>query len=295
VVAVLVTAVNVFVLPLRTSIGPPVSSKVLKYCFEGSLKRKVFGSYANTSISMLFDGGRPLYSKGDEPVVLEAGRRYSGRVVVVDEEPWLVDAVSSALGPEFKCSGTYGDLIISIPEVEVVPMEGLRLDLPEVFKLVFQTPTVLTSKLMTPPTLADKVRPMHKLIPQPSFIFSHLLRMWNSFAPPELKIGKPSEWAPYLLGRQADLTLIELDYRVRPETVVVGRDNSGRLRKVRGFRGWVLYRSTAPRKLLEVYSKLLALAQLTGIGRSRGIGLGQLAVRPGPEQAREAAMPQQAV
>jgi CRISPR/Cas system endoribonuclease Cas6 (RAMP superfamily) len=276
----LVTVVRVSVQPLRDSIGPPVSSKVLKYCFEGVLRRRVFGSFTNVSISMLFDGGRPLYSRGGEFVVLEEGRRYWGRVVAVDEVPWLVDAVTSTLGPEFRCSGPYGDLVVSVPEVEVLPFESLRMELPEVFKLVFQTPTVLTSKLMAPPNLAGRVRPMHKLIPQPSFILSHLLRMWNSFAPPELRIGKPSEWAPYLLGRQADITLIELDYRVRPETVVVGRDSSGRLRKVRGFRGWVLYRSTAPRKLQEIYSRLLALAQLLGVGRSRGIGLGQVAVEP---------------
>ena len=273
-----VAVARVQVQPLRTSVGPPVSSKVLKYCFEGVLRRRVFGSFTSISISMLFDGGRPLYSRGEEPVVLEGGRRYWGRVTAVDEVPWLVDAIGSTLGPEFRCSGPYGDFVVSVPEVEVVHFSSLRVELPEVFKLVFLTPTVLTSKLMAPPNLADRVRPMHKLIPQPSLIFSHLLRMWNSFAPPELRIGKPSEWAPYLLGRQADVTLVELDYRVRPETVIIGRDSSGKLRKARGFRGWVVYRSTAPRKLQEIYSKLLALAQLTGIGRSRGIGLGQVAL-----------------
>ena len=273
-----VTVARVYVQPLKTSVGPPVSSKVLKYCFEGVLRRRIYSSFTNISISMLFDGGRPLYSRGEEPVVLEEGRRYRGRVVAVDEVPWLVDAVSSALGPEFRCSGPYGDFIVSIPEVEVTHFGSLRVELPEVFKLVFQTPTVLTSKLMVPPTLAGRVKPMYKLIPQPSFIFSHLLRMWNSFAPPELRLGKPSEWAPYLLGRQADVTLVELDYRVRPETVVVGKDSSGRLRKARGFRGWVVYRSVAPKRLHEIYSRLLALGQLVGVGRSRGIGLGQVAV-----------------
>jgi len=272
-----VSVARVVVVPLGTCLGPPVSSKILKYCFSNYLRRKVVGSLTNLSISMLFNDSKPLYSSGDNPVVLEAGRRYVGRISAIDEDTWLLDTFSS-LGPDFRCSGSYGDLAISVEEVEVVPMSSLKLDLPEVFKIVFRTPTILSSKLMCPPTLADKVKPMHKLIPQASLIFSHLLRTWNTFAPPELKIGKQSEWAPYLLGRQADITLVEIDYNIKPETVVIGRDSQGKLREVRGFRGWVIYRSTAPRKLHEIYSKLLALAQLVGVGRSRGIGLGHVTI-----------------
>lgn len=272
-----VAVAKVVVVPLETSLGPPVSSKVLKYCFGSYLRRKVVGSLSNLSISMLFNDSKPLYSRGDNPVVLEMGRRYVGRISVLDEDLWLFDAVSK-LGSEFKCSGSYGSFSVSIAEVEVLPMSSLKLELPEVFKVVFRTPTILSSKLMCPPTLADKVRPMHRLIPQPSLIFSHLLRMWNTFAPPDLRIGKQSEWAPYLLGRQADITLVEVDYNVKPETVVVGRDSEGKLRKVRGFMGWIMYRSIAPRRLHETYSRLLALAQLVGVGRSRGIGFGHVTI-----------------
>ncbi|MEM4486943.1 MAG: CRISPR system precrRNA processing endoribonuclease RAMP protein Cas6, partial [Zestosphaera sp.] len=151
------------------------------------------------------------------------------------------------------------------------------------FKIVFTTPTILSVKLMTPPSLRSKVRKLpelHKLIPQPSFILSYLLKLWNSYASPEERIPKPpyNEWAHYKLGRLADITLTEIDYRVRPETVIIGKNKNGTLRKARGFIGWVLYESIAPKNLHTTYAKLLTLATLTGIGRSRGLGLGQIKI-----------------
>lgn len=276
----LVLVAKVLVRPLTDCIAPPLTSKVLKYCLEGVVPRKVLNGLSNTSISMLFDGSRPLYSttQSENPIRLRAGKTYTGRVSVIDSTPEFLERVSSSGLASFLCTSTYGRFAVEFVEFSVVTLESLDIDLPVNFKISFLTPTVLSSKLMSPPPLARKVSSMHKLIPQPSLIFSHLLKMWNTFAEPEHKIGKQSEWAPYILGRQVDLVLAELDYRIKPETVIVGKDEKERLRKARGFTGWVIYKSIAKPKFHKTIAKLLALAELTGVGRSRGIGLGHIAI-----------------
>jgi CRISPR/Cas system endoribonuclease Cas6 (RAMP superfamily) len=247
--------------------------------------RRLFGSYGNVTYTQVSDGGRPLYSTGSSPIVLKGGVRYRADMVVVHESHDFLNKF--IVNSEVKCSGPYGEYVLFLDEVEVRDMRSLSMDLSRVFKIVFLTPTILTVKLMTPPSLASKVSrlpELHKLIPQPSFIFSHLLKLWNSYASPEERIPRPAynEWAHYNLGRLADITLTELDYKVWPETVPIGRDRKGTLRKARGFRGWVIYKSIAPKNLHNTYAKLLTLATLTGIGRSRGIGLGQIQVINNP-------------
>ena len=71
--------------------------------------------------------------------------------------------------------------------------------------------------------------------------------------------------------------LVEVDYSVKPETVIYGKTGDGRLKLVRGFTGWIIYELIYP-KLKPIYSKLLALARYMGVGRSRSIGFGQVDV-----------------
>lgn len=274
-----IISIKCSVTPLRDLIAPPLTSKLLKYCMESRVPRKKFDSHGNITYTQLTDGRRPLYSLGESPLVLRGGSRYFGRVVVVSDSHEFLSSVD----PDISCSSVYGDYVISVEEIEVYEMRYLTMDLSSFFKVVFETPTILSVKLMSPPSLRSRVRrlpELHKLIPQPSFIFSYLLRLWNSYASSEERMPKPpyNEWAPYKLGRLADITLTEVDYRVRPETVIIGRNEDGTLRKARGFVGWVIYESIAPKNLHNTYAKLLALANLTGIGRSRGLGLGQVKI-----------------
>ena len=273
-------------IPLRDLIAPPLTSKLLKYCLDSGVPRKSFGSYGNVTYTQVFEDGRPLYSTGNSTIVLRGGVRYRASMVVVHESHDFLNKF--LLNHEIRCSGPYGDYVLGLEEIEVRDMRSLFMDLSRVFKIVFLTPTILTVKLMTPPSLTSRVSKLpelHKLIPQPSFIFAYLLKLWNSYASPEERIPKPAynEWAHYNIGRLADITLAELDYKIWPETVIVGKDKKGTLRKARGFKGWVIYKSIAPKNLHDTYAKLLTLATLTGIGRSRGIGLGQIQVINNPE------------
>ena len=67
----------------------------------------------------------------------------------------------------------------------------------------------------------------------------------------------------------------ELDYNVKSETVVIGRSSSGKIRRSRGWVGWVVYR-VASRRLALLLDRLFGLVNYLGLGRSRGIGLGDV-------------------
>ncbi|MEM3782663.1 MAG: CRISPR system precrRNA processing endoribonuclease RAMP protein Cas6, partial [Thermofilum sp.] len=74
--------------------------------------------------------------------------------------------------------------------------------------------------------------------------------------------------------------LAELDYHVKPETVLYTvRD--GKPSTERGFTGFVLYElldEASPLK--QELEKLLAFALRFGIGKSRSIGFGQISLQP---------------
>ncbi|MDW8010996.1 MAG: hypothetical protein RMH84_05325, partial [Sulfolobales archaeon] len=154
----LVQVARLVVVPLADCVAPPVTSKILKYCYGGNIPRRIVGSLINVSISMLFRSGRALYSidGAPEPLVLKAGERYSARLSIVDSTADFVDRVNKLGLDSFNCESPYGSYHISISEIEVVPLEKLGMDLPRVFKVVFHTPTILNSKLMSPPPLASK-------------------------------------------------------------------------------------------------------------------------------------------
>jgi len=290
-----VVSFYVRVIPLKDFIAPPVTSKLFKSCLSlCSEGRKLVGGFSPSFLSMLFFDGRPLYSVPNRPpIVLRGGSTYLGRVSLVVEDLSFADVLNSQA--EVKCSNAYGDYVVLIDEVEVLDFSALRLDLSRVFKITFLTPTILTAKHMMPPPLRDKSKSlpeMNKLIPQPSHIFSYLLKLWNALAPPNHRIPNesPNIWTAYKLGRLADVTLVEINYNIRPETVIIGRNTNGKLREARGFKGWVIYKSIAPKKLHETYAKLLALGEKLGIGRSRGIGLGQIKtenIEENPGKTRE--------
>lgn len=67
-------------------------------------------------------------------------------------------------------------------------------------------------------------------------------------------------------------------FDLRPVTVVVGKDDNGRLRKTRGVVGWMEFDLRG--KLKEEVVKYLLYASFLGLGRGRGVGLGQVRVEP---------------
>jgi len=265
-------------------VPPPLTSKVIKYIIEsytdGLIKELTsqIRPFKPIQISPLFFKGKPLYSTGNPLPTIPKGTILDCWISLTYNtlNPYVLDISGTYKTP-------YGIVNIKLVEIEIVNITENILGIKDMFKVEFITPTVLTAKYMVPPPLRVKSKRLperHRLLPQPSFIFSYLLRFWNSIAEPSERIPGPAagDWEAYKLGRLADVTLVEVDYDLRPVTVVVGRDSRGRLRRVRGFTGWVIYECLS-RKLLPIYSKLLGLANYLGIGRSRGIGLGLVRIR----------------
>lgn len=275
------------VVPARDVVLPPITSKVVKYVIESSNSclrgfTGVVGSFKPISMSMLSLNDRPLYSTIDrrEPISVTAGTPLSFRLSIASRNSLSLDYFKSIEG---FWRTPYGDFELVLNELEVIKLSYLGMDLSKFFKISFTTPAIITAKYMVPPTLRARSRELperHRLMPQPSFIFSYLLRLWNSIAAPEERIPNQSagDWEAYKLGRLADVTLAEVNYSVRPITAIVGQDSKGRLRRARGFIGWVIYESLS-KKLHPIYGKLLALGTYLGIGRSRGIGFGQICVK----------------
>lgn len=269
---------------------PPLTSKVIKYVIEKygcNLLKSLVGSrraLKPIQLSPLFLNNKPLYSCGKPLRPLAKDSYLVTWVSLCLSSDSLDDITYLDLSGNYETP--YGNFRLELVEAELTDiLKSSMNNLNKFFRINFITPTVLTNKYMVPPPLkvrATTLPSRHKLIPQPSFIFSYLLKLWNSLAPPHARIPDEGagDWDAYSLGRLADATLVEVDYRLRPETVVLGRDEEGRLRRVRGFTGWVIYECLS-KKLLSIYAKLLKLAEYLGVGRSRGIGLGIVRVNWG--------------
>ncbi len=284
---VYVSRLKLLFTPLRDVIAPPYTSKIVKFYVEryaprtvGLLYRERRG-FKGFSISPLYCEGRPIYKSrlDGPPLVLRGGEQCAANVSFI-----VSGSLLSSVMPldTVRIRSPYGEFLVEPLEVDVRSLEGLRLDVGSSFVLRFETPLILSTKIMMPPVFSGRrrVRGMYKLLPSAGFIFAYLTKLWNSNAPPELALPKPGSdglWAPYKVGRVADIVLAEVNYRLKPVTVLYDKRN-GRFREIRGTVGWIHYR-VLHRKPMDVLSRLLALAKYLGIGKSRGIGMGQVSVR----------------
>ncbi len=276
------------VVPGSSGSAPPLTSKIMKSVLIESSEwfRDVLSSrapYKPVFVSNLMYAGkggvwRPLYARPGRPVALRGGAGYRA-VVSSCASREAVEALM-VLGGRFRAYGY--ELLIEPVEVSITRLSTLSTDVAPgaLIRLEFLTPTAVSVKHMAPPMTASARRApnAYRLVPQPSVIFAYLLRLWNHVAEPKDRLPNPaaSDLTAYVFGRASDLLLIEIDYRIRPETAIIGKDGNGKVREVRGFTGWVTYQLSkkASKKYINILSKLLALAQTLGIGRSRGIGLG---------------------
>ncbi|MDT7888200.1 MAG: CRISPR system precrRNA processing endoribonuclease RAMP protein Cas6 [Desulfurococcales archaeon] len=285
--------INLSLRTARDSILPPLSSKVVKYMIDsGRLfpPLRVLSSsrdqYKPLFISCLYgENGKRLYRVGEEAGVLHVpgGSRLLSRVSAYVSREALSD-IASFSGD--LVSTPYGVFDVAVESIEVIgDFSTLSLDLSEGLVMRFITPTILSSKIMIPPVKKimdrySKARIGTSTLPIPGFLFSYALRLWNRVAPEDLKLFKPNDKDDIYSYRVAVMgtALTEIiGHRIRPVTVIIGRDQGGRIRKARGFTGYIEMNihHKATRKAME---RSLALANYLGIGRGRGIGLGEVEV-----------------
>ncbi|MCE4601291.1 MAG: CRISPR system precrRNA processing endoribonuclease RAMP protein Cas6 [Desulfurococcales archaeon] len=268
---------------------PPYTSRVTKYiiyssdCF-GKL-RELYESrskFRPVTLSTLHTlSGKPLYKRGSEEQLISVreGMTLTASITYFTREGSPLDYSL------YDCSGTvrepFNNIEFSIWEIEVLRLESLSLGLDkgDIIRLDFKTPLVMSTKVMTPPSLKSlpliKNTPNeYRLLPTPGYVAASAMRVWlgvvNGVDPDEYH-------APYGIGRLADIFTPEIDYRIRPVTIVYGKDKSGRLRKVRGVVGHVSYLLRS-RKIAVTLDRLFALAARMGLGKNRSIGFGELSI-----------------
>jgi Uncharacterized conserved protein len=158
--------------------------------------------------------------------------------------------------------------------IEVTTLENLRVDLPKKFSLKFLTPTLLPVPGRGELLKEKGVKRRYKLLPD----LPLALRLLTY----DLKLRKIDliKTTPFQIYKWAYRALAELDYHVKPETVLYTvRD--GKPSTERGFTGFVLYElldEASPLK--QELEKLMAFALRFGIGKSRSIGFGQISLQP---------------
>ncbi len=293
--------INIYldVVPSGDAILPTMSSKVIKYLIDSGhiLKdlRELSSSkdhYKPFFISCLYHAdsrGKRLYkTQGmgslDAPIVVKSGSHLMARVSAVVPREIIGDLLGIS-GGVFTTS--YGSFSVSLNKIEVMDLRELRIDLSKGVVVFFKTPTLLSPKMLLPPVkkIMDrygKARVGYLALPVPGLIFAYALRLWNSSVPEDLRLMRPNDKDDIYSYRVAVMgtALTEvIDYRLVVETAIIGRDRNQRLRKARGFRGYIsmnIHHKTT-RKAME---KALALARHLGIGRGRGIGLGDVEILP---------------
>ncbi len=272
------------------AILPPFTSRTVKSilgkagCMESV--RKLYtskGSMKPVTLSPLYRGARPLYVvwRGDKTpsMTVRSGEVLQAAISVYTMHSNELNEVLEDLA---SCSETvdigYARVYVEPLEINMVRVEDLGSRVVEqgLFKLVMETPLILSTKVMTPPKLKgskdlEETRDAYRLLPTPSYIFSYAARLATG-----LVAGSPDPRIQYVVGRLADLMVAEVDYKVKPETALYG-SRRGKPLKVRGVKGYVAYQ-LLNEKFKGVASKLLALAELMGLGKSRSIGFGRVRV-----------------
>lgn len=288
----IVARITFEVVALRDIIAPPFTSKLVRSAIASAKQtlpdQAGPGHYKRVFVSPILLRGQPIYkttkSRGG-PIVLKEGACYGAEVSMMlsrYEAERLIDNLTY-----FNAETPYGPVRFEVSRVDMSHLSELEAGVGGVFRLRLLTPTLLSNKLMTPPRagrrLRESVSQMSKLLPTPGSIMAYLARLWNKNARPELALPTPSSddtIAPYKIGRIADVILAEVDYRLRPVTVLYDKKPGGP-REVRGVVGWVLYKSAYKGgSLPRVFKRLLGLAGYMGVGRSRGVGMGMVRVEP---------------
>ncbi|MGC9113013.1 CRISPR system precrRNA processing endoribonuclease RAMP protein Cas6 [Acidilobus sp.] len=273
-----VVKAELLLVPAEDTTLPPMSSRVLKSL---ALREQCLGSQLSRAalfrLSMLRDQrGSPIYSTHStgRPRVARQGEPLRGYVSILtaSDPSQLLQCSGRARpfddGPPFE----YQVTSLSVAQLDMLRLglgEGLNL------RLSFLTPTAIPAMIMNPPWAKARGKPIagtrgYRLFPEPSYIVAYSVGLWL------MAVGRRREagYAPYYLGRLGDLRMIEVNYSVRPVTALVGTDDRGHMRLMRGFVGWAEYALTS--KAVERFDGPLALAQEMGIGKLRSMGMGEV-------------------
>ena len=275
------------------AILPPFTSRTVKSivgkasCLESV--RKLYSSRKSmkpVTLSPLYRGFKPLYvtltgggGQSRPSMTVRGGEILKATISVYAGDSELLNSILEDLA---SCGERvdigYASAYIEPLEVNMVRVEDLESNAVSrgPFKLIIETPLILSTKVMTPPRLRgnkviEETRDAYRLLPTPSYILSYAARLVMG-----LGKGPPDPKVQYMVGRLADVMVSEIDYNVKPETALYS-GKKGKFLKVRGVKGYVAYQILNER-FKRISSKLLAIAELMGLGKSRSIGFGRVRI-----------------
>jgi CRISPR-associated endoribonuclease Cas6 len=223
--------------------------------------------------------GRYLFKRFGRSGLLVArqGEVYTARIsLFTREDPWKY-----AVGCDTRMKEPYDKLRLMLREVQVEELSSLSagIEFRKPFTIHIRTPMLLSVKLMAPYSLRQlsvirRAPNNYRLLPTPGYIAASLLKTWMGLV---LEREVDTSLEPYALGRITDPLASEMNVRIRPITVSIGKTSRGTPRKVRGVTGditLVVY----SRRLALTLDKLLALASRLGTGKNRSVGFGLIEV-----------------
>ncbi len=280
--------ISLRLLSLKDAILPPFTSKVMKSIIARAECMKEVWKYYNSSSSfkpvtvrtLRTLDKRPIFKTNTATKVISIRRNsiLKGEIsIFVDEKgiPW--DKTFLLCDEDIDIDIAKFRIIVEEVTIEDVRELSLGLTKDKPFKISFVTPLLITTKVMTPPTLnatkiyklVEKSEKAHRLLPTPGYIASQAMREWIGIA-----LGKRPDplWPPYGIGRLSDIMVAELDFRLRPVTVIYDEN-----RRPRGVLGYVIYKPLN-KHIAETLDRLLAFAERMGLGKSRSIGFGEIKV-----------------
>ena len=262
---------NVLLKPLSDVIVPPFTSKVTRTAFS-VLTGTVPSFSRRASFSVLFRGLSPLFrtiKRGEDAsrvkLIVKQGEELWARCSLLIKEDFQLPQPHAFLefgGARFEARV----MGVNISEINNMSLEY------EKFEVNFLTPTLLSVPGRGVFLRERGIKRRYKLIPDLPLALALLVY--------DLKhIGVPVDTTPMRIFRWAYKAIAELDYSIKPVTVLY-TIKEGKPAVERGFIGKVVYELLDPNsKYAEVFYFLLAYMEKFGLGKSRSIGFGHVNIR----------------
>jgi len=265
---------------------PPFTSKLVKSVVEVSPGLSVLRALYHSSarprrvrLSLLsLEGDRMLYRVvgGREPAVplhMRPGLFYGACISAFASN--ALELVASVQGSEL-VETSFGRVGYELREALVYKSPPPPPPWPFDLRLEFLSPTLISAKLAVPPWLAERasgVPSAYRLVPTPGLVGAACLKGLLELLG---RVGRSDQSLHYYLMRLLDTTVVELDYNLKPVTVLYDRGEGGE-RLCRGFVGRAVYRPLK-RRVGEALYVLLKTCEATGVGKSRAMGFGELRI-----------------
>ncbi|ABP95313.1 MULTISPECIES: CRISPR system precrRNA processing endoribonuclease RAMP protein Cas6 [Metallosphaera] len=253
-------------IPTRDVILPPVTSKVLKYLImSGELfpfLRDLVSSrdkHKPLFISNLGVNGRRLVLM--KPVHVSRGTALDAFI----SYPLRPDAITPVNGV---FNTPYGEFQVTLNSFMVLdefqPPQG------NVVRVNFVSPVLLSSMIGLPPSLNPRFRGRGSnfTIPSPGLIIASAYKTHQGLT------RRFDDVKSFKLAVLVNALSKVINFRMRPVTVSLG-ERGDKVRKTRGVKGWIEFELPPE---FRGTMKYLMVGSYLGIGRSRGIGLGEISL-----------------